>query len=265
MKATARLIGSVRTLSDLRSFATPEVLPSKTRDVSYVPVPHDTVRDLTEKSLLANGFTILDEQIAVARDNQRAFGTFVVSNTDTASDWNLAVGWRNAHDKSSKAMIATGSRVVVCANMCIFAEHVLGRKHTTNIMAELPDLIDLAIKNEVMAHQRIQTEQFQAMKTRAITRDEAILTIVEAVETATSGPHYLKGCLSKGKVMDILGHWESSESTEQHGKDNAWSLWNAGTHYAKSRWAKNAYEASQELAIWQQVCAKRFAPVLATA
>lgn len=265
--STATLIGSATTLAELRKIPTPAPAPSLTREVSHVSIPHATVYDLVRDGVESNGLRIREDRIATARDDLRAFGTFVVEADPTKHtgidwafepDWTLAIGWRNAHDKSSSAMLATGSNVFVCSNMCFFAEHVIGRRHTKDIMEDLPTLISEGIQNEVVAHYNKQKAQFDALKARPVSRDESILAIVEAAKNAQKS--HCGGFLSKSKVMDLIAHHEASESADQHGTGTAWTLFNAGTHFAKDRWHKNSYEASRELAVWQNTIGKIFAP-----
>jgi hypothetical protein len=51
------------------------------------------------------------------------------------------LGLRNSHDKSLPIGIAFGSRVIVCDNLALSADHVIRRKHTIEVMRELPALL----------------------------------------------------------------------------------------------------------------------------
>ena len=62
-----------------------------------------------------------------------------------SDDWGTIVGLRNSHDKRFPAALALGSSVFVCDNTAFSGEVVLARRHTTNILRDLPQVTTRAI------------------------------------------------------------------------------------------------------------------------
>jgi hypothetical protein len=66
-----------------------------------------------------------------ASDNaERNFGILEVRNGSLHSDYGLAVGLQNTHDRTYPAGLAFGSRVLVCSNLSFVHEVTLARRHT---------------------------------------------------------------------------------------------------------------------------------------
>ncbi len=131
---------------------------------SFTPIPHDQLVSLTRDAINRAGLSIVEEEHALARDGLRYFGGFALTGADIAgSDRNIVLGLRNAHDKSFAASIAVGNRMMVCENLCFSSDVKLARRHTTNIMNDLPRVLSSAVAR-VVAHWNDMGNRIEAYK-----------------------------------------------------------------------------------------------------
>lgn len=131
---------------------------------THTPIGHHTLVNLTREAVSAAGLTILEEEHALHRGGLRYFGGFALTGKGIAGDdRQVVLGLRNAHDKSFAAAICIGNRMMVCENLCFSSDVKLARRHTLNIMADLPRVLADAV-GRVVSHwndmgQRIQRYQ----------------------------------------------------------------------------------------------------------
>jgi len=261
------------TVEQLRQYATEPATET------HIPIAHANMRDMVVERLLAVGLSIKDEQIAVSTrkdveiDGQlvesysKAFGVFDVSGVDYAIDdtamMGLSVGWRNSSNKQLPAAICIGSRVFVCDNLCFSGTLMLKRRHTKNIMDDLPDMIAAAFgRVEELANRQYRVyDRFRDIK---ITNDEAAAVVVEACQRSGKGP------LASKNVLPLLDYYNHEATDEQqsaglkynrdlHGHGTVYALWNAMTGFAGQYVDRNLVEASVPLLTAHNVLAARFA------
>ena len=119
---------------------------------SHTPIPHADLVTMTRDALGRAGLSIIEEEHALARGGLRYFGGFALTGSDiNGTDRNIVLGLRNAHDKSFAASIAVGNRMLVCENLCFSSDVKLARRHTTNILNDLPRVLSSAV-SRVVAH-----------------------------------------------------------------------------------------------------------------
>src|SRR5512137_1922074 len=112
----------------------------------WMPVPHMTLVTELETALKPHNMQIVNETFKLDKAGARMFGMLQVGNCKEAGDdFGFAVGLRNAHDKMIRAGLAVGMGVGVCSNLSFRGEIVIGRKHTTEILIDLPLLMSSAI------------------------------------------------------------------------------------------------------------------------
>ena len=113
---------------------------------SHTPIPHHKLVGLTREALDRAGLEVKEEEHALARGGLRYFGGFSLKGSDVnGDDRNIVLGLRNAHDKSFAASIAVGNQMMVCENLCFSSDIKLARRHTTNILADLPRVLSSAV------------------------------------------------------------------------------------------------------------------------
>jgi len=237
------------------------------------------VRDLVADRLAPLGLTVDNEQIGVSTTTvetidggevevfNKAFGVFDVKGADWAVDSGnevgLSVGWRNSMNKTLPASIAVGSRVFVCDNLCLSGELIIKRRHTLNIMADLPNMIAGAL-DKIEGYANRQFAFYERLRDIKVTDDEAVAVIAQACKA--SGKSFLarKNVLN---IMDAYDHEIASDAEraagieynrDQHGHGTAWSLLNAGTAFAKNTTNRNFVDATPPLLDWHKTFQARF-------
>jgi hypothetical protein len=92
-------------------------------------------------------------------------------------------GLRNSHDKSFPIGVAFGSRVFVCDNLAFIADHVVKRRHTTNLKRDLPALVTEMIE-PLALHREAQAKTFERYKGALLTDQQADHAIMGSTEKA---------------------------------------------------------------------------------
>ena len=148
---------------------------------SHTPIPHHQLVGLTREALDRAGLEVKEEEHALARGGLRYFGGFSLKGSDvTGDDRNIVLGLRNAHDKSFAASIAVGNQMMVCENLCFSSDIKLARRHTTNILADLPRVLSSAVAR-VTSHWQDMGKRIQSYKETEV--ESASDLIVQLVDT----------------------------------------------------------------------------------
>jgi hypothetical protein len=103
---------------------------------SHRPVPHKDVVEEVLGELRGKGMVPAKESYALARHGNRMFGVIDFKDALMPEGMGIAIGIRNAHDKSMKLGVAGGTRVFVCDNLAFGGTVVRNRKHTRRISVE---------------------------------------------------------------------------------------------------------------------------------
>jgi len=207
------------------------VTPSGTD--SWQPIPHNSLISLLEDRIPQYGMEIVSQAHGLSADNARYFGMFQIAPTaiggdgddssKLAEDYAIVFGLRNSHDKSFNAGLACGSGVFVCDNLCFSAEIVVGRRHTTHIMRDLPVLMSNAMGKLVDARVS-QDNRLAAYKETELTNDQADHLVCDA---------YRAGAIKKTRISDVLEQWDTPAHPEFNDR-TAWSLFNGFTEVYKN-------------------------------
>ena len=192
---------------------------------TWFPIPHSTLIAQVESSLAALNLRVVESAFALAREGQRFFGLMRVQNGVPASkDFGYVLGLRNSQDKAFTAQLAVGSSVFVCDNLAFNGEISLARKHTKNIISDLPRLTGSALG--------LLCERWQSMEQR--------YTAYKGFELGQASVHdivcravELNAC-AWSHIPDVLKEWKAPRHPEfvQAGP-TAWRLFNAFTESLK--------------------------------
>jgi hypothetical protein len=193
--------------------------PAKTD--SYQPVPHSDLVSIFREQLKAANLSVIKEHHTTARYGQRYFGLFQIDMGKQGSSGTV-VGLRNSYDKSFPAGICAGNAPFVCDNLCFHNEVVLGRRHTTNILRDLPQIVSRAIG--------MLGNMWTNHETRVSTYSKTELNDEQAGNLILRG--YRAGAIGKTMIADVLDQWEKP-AHEDFGPRNLWSLHNAFTEVYK--------------------------------
>jgi hypothetical protein len=190
---------------------------------TWAPLAHRDFLDAIRTRLPRFGLNIKGEQYALAKDGARMFGV-ITTTVGTRDDLGYAIGLRNSHDMSFATDVLAGSKVFVCDNLAFNGEVRINRKHTKNLMRDLPalmyDMLDklVSMKGNVL-------NECDAMRKVALDEKDVAYLIVQAVKNGAMPGRYLQNVLSEYERPTF------EEFTER----NAWSLYNAFTYVFKER------------------------------
>lgn len=210
--------GEEVTFADVLASATPSATDS------YVPVPHGQFVSLVKAGLEKANLEIVGESHALAKGGDRYFGLIQVAKQDEAEkDYSLILGVRNSHDKKFPAGIVAGSGVFVCDNLAFSGEVKEFRKHTVNLMRDLPFKVTSAVAslNDLWVSQDVRINAYKEASLNSSVMLHDIL--VSAFQRGAMPITYLPHVLTEFKTP----------SHEEFSNRNVWSLFNAFTEILK--------------------------------
>jgi hypothetical protein len=190
---------------------------------SFQPIGHALLVDQMREAIARAGFSIKEEEHALARMGQRYFGGFSIVGKDVnATDRELVLGLRNAHDKSFAASICIGNRMLVCENLCFSSDIKLARKHTTNILRDIARVLSEAV-GRCVSHFSDMTNRIDNYKTIELVEDEAAGLIMSLADAKA---------IPAREVYPIMQQFRTPNHPEFNGK-TLWSLYNGVTECLK--------------------------------
>lgn len=199
------------------------------------PIAHDYLISELHKRLPNFGMTVVAEAYGLfynkkqGTEGDRMFGLMQVEPTfsildddDKHDDYSLVFGVRNSHDKAFAAGVCCGLSVFVCDNLSFSGEITLARRHTTNIMNDLPNIINSAVANLVdMRH--TQATRIEAYKETELTNNHAKALILDG---------FTAGAINSTRIVKVLAEWNEPRHDEFKPR-NVWSLFNGVTEVLK--------------------------------
>ena len=149
---------------------------------SHTPIPHFSLVEETHAALDRAGLKVEEEEHALGRGGLRYFGGFALKGNDMkADDRRLVLGLRNAHDKSFAASVCIGNQMMVCENLCFSSDVKLARRHTTNILRDLPMVLSNAI-SRVVSHWADMGKRIESYKNTEVQRDRCADMVIDLVD-----------------------------------------------------------------------------------
>jgi len=217
------------TLAQLAELPTPE--PTKT----WKPIPHADVPTIITDLVTEHGWhyagSIDDNpfKISVTPNGNKMFGVcqlVVPGVLEGETDFGLAIGFCNSHDKSMSLQVVVGTNVFICDNMIINGDFKVRREHTSGI-----DPIESLRKafGYIPEIAGSFTDWFGGMRNRHIDADEGIGFLAKCVEHKA---------LPIGDFMDARSNFLNgflSDLDIQHG-GTMWSAYQAVT----AQWKKHS-------------------------
>jgi len=202
-------------VADLAKVATPH------RTETYQPIPHADLVSIFREQMKNARLNIKQELHTTARFGQRYFGLFEIDMGKQGSSGTI-VGLRNSHDKSFPAGLCAGNAPFVCSNLAFHNEVTLHRRHTPNLLRDLPQIVSRAIGK--------LTDMWTRNEVRVAKYAETPLTDDQAGTLILRG--YRAGAIGKTMIADVLDQWEKPLH-EEFAPRNLWSLHNAFTEVYK--------------------------------
>ena len=198
--------------------------PTPTGTDSWTPVAHGEFINLVEAGLKNANMRVMEECHALGHEGNRIFSLLSVSNCKPAGeDYSYVLGLRNSHDKSFPGSLAAGARVFVCDNLAFSGEVQITRRHTKNIMRDLPILVGKAIGLLAEKWTEMNT-RIDLYKTTEINDRDAHDFMIRALEAKVAPVRQLD---------TIMKEWKAPRHPEFATSKNAWRLYNAFTEAAK--------------------------------
>lgn len=206
-------------------------LPAVQTTQTFKPVPHiELIRGL-EFALAEQDIHIHAEKFSVNREGNALFGVMdlvglqITAGNSADSGFRSALGLRTANDKSMSLQIAVGAKVLVCDNLAFSADMIaLKRKHTSklDLIGELKDAVKRFV--EKFWH---MSAQFDALKNKAITGNDARIRIYDIFAKGVLAPRYFPS-------VHAAYFSPTGEEYETCYKSTLWALHNAFTWTLKS-------------------------------
>jgi hypothetical protein len=196
-------------------------LPKETD--SYQPVPHADLVTMVEtigRDILT-GYRFDREDYGLARDGRQLFGThtYRVPGDDHMG---LTIGFRNSYDKSLSVGLAVGASVFVCDNLAFTGDLTVMRKHTSNVLTDLEDMIIATIYRCRKNYGQIASDA-EFMEEQTLADDEAFQML---------GLLFGRGVLTPRQLPIVKKEW-LKPSYEDFEPRNLWSFYNACTEGLK--------------------------------
>ncbi len=188
---------------------------------THVPVPHIHVRDMLAQNLNMLGMEFTSERIQTTHDGNRAIGMLY---TEPMDGIRFSAGWMNAHDKSSSTKFLAGEEVFICTNGQVFAEFMVRRKHTMNILRDLEQLAYQAVVGFKGAQELNQHRQ-DAYEAVSLTSDSARAMAVRLAEHRVIAP---------SQIVNLIEEYESPSFGYDRNVQTVWGLNAAATHNLKN-------------------------------
>ena len=210
-------------------------VPTPEPEGIWHPISHEAAIGIVEDQFSNRNLEWLERDFVLggARgepDGDRLFGVWEFPGED--DDHGFEVGFRHSHDKSVANSLCAGPRVFVCSNLAFTAAHVVSRKHTVNLLQELPDLVGAAVDKVFEERRRIK-ERFDRYKAFEFTANDWEKFCCEC---------FRQGVLAPSKFHALDSNWENPPH-EEHAGHTAWSAYNAVTETLKLYSSRNAIQA----------------------
>ncbi len=218
--------GSVWTSNNVETLTVEDQLkavktPEKT--ATHTPIPHSLLVSKTRTALDRAGFSITEEEHALARGGQRYFGGFALTGDDIkGEDRRLVFGLRNSSDKSTAASACMGNSMMVCDNMCFSSDVKLARRHTVNILRDLDGMLAKAI-SRIVTSWHDMGQRIEAYKVAEISHDRASNLVVDLAEVKA---------LPERDVYKTAKEFRNPRHPEFRG-NTLWNLYNSVTENLK--------------------------------
>jgi hypothetical protein len=135
----------------------------------------------------------------------------------------LSIGFRNSYDRSLSVGITIGASVFVCDNLVFFGEIKAFRKHTSNLLQDIKQMILSTIYAQKEKFNRIENDA--ARLKRITVNDETAFKIM--------GVLFGKNIISPRQLPVMKKEW-LEPSYDSFKERNAWSLYNAATEALKT-------------------------------
>lgn len=195
---------------------------------THQPIAHSDMIDLAVSNLKKAGYQITDTEFALHQSTDKwgklkdmMFG--IIELKSDHSDYTPMIGLRNSNSRHSASKFSVGTRMFICDNMQFSNDHVIGHKHTTGILDELPARMEEAVSKLKYEFERTHN-RMEYFKRTELTDDARWTIIGNSVETALK------------KSPSAVGQWLAEYRDPRHDefkRKDFFAFQNAFTEIAK--------------------------------
>jgi hypothetical protein len=204
-------------IDQLATIATPKATDSHT------PIAHSYLVEMTREAINRAGLEVREEEHALASGGLNYFGGFALKGSDIYSaEREIVLGLRNSNNKQFAASICVGNRMLVCDNLCFSSDIKLARKHTANILRDLPRILADAVSRVVTSWADMEA-RIAIYKEVEISRPRAENLVIDLADA--------KG-LPVREIYNTIQEFRNPRHDEFKG-GTMWSLYNAVTENLK--------------------------------
>lgn len=213
-------------------------VPVSTR--TYKAISHGSIIDAIKENLDKENVHVISERYSGTLGNQIITGHMAV-NYQLDNELKFEIAFMNSYNKAKRAVVVSGSEVVVCENGHILGDSSYGvfrRKHTgtadQDIKTFIPEMVKTAIEKFQVLYQ-----QKESMKNRILDK-KAINELV--------GQLYLEESLLKSHQLSLLKKEIELPTFDYNADPNSvWSMYNNVTYVFKQTHPSNWISVHQTL------------------
>jgi len=179
-------------------YADVEQCPTPPGTKTWKPIPHTTLIETTLDQMADAGLSVIDQAHALTgASGERYFGLFHMRTDEAMDDYGLVVGLTNSHDKTISARLGVGAGFYASNTLAFTGEIRFGRKHTPNILNDLPDLIAHAVSKLDTFRRRQDTRlaKYGEKRIRDKTAHDLVIRSLDA------------NVISGSKIPKVIGEW----------------------------------------------------------
>jgi len=215
---------------------------------THEPIKHIDFLESIEKAIERSGFIELTgtPELGVSKDGEHFFGfmDIITRTTKTTNgfildgDVKLQIIARNANDMKFLANVNGGTKTMCCDNMAFFGSLMQfghqtergqrrGRKHTSKIHLEMPQLLDDALgrlANQVDSFE----ERYRLYKDTPVNDRQMHDLVCRSLDVKNEGREK-KAAITTSFVYPVLKEWHDSQFIEFRDQKNAWGAFSAFT------------------------------------
>ena len=201
--------------------------------VTYKPISHRQLVDLTLESVYQSGFEIDNENYLTARDGDVATARYTIKNVKD-NDMQLQVVWQNSYDKSASLKFAIGVQIMICSNGMVSGDHgSFKRMHKGTVQDFAPAAITEYIKSAGDAFTKMQKDR-EAFKAHEISKER---------RSELLGRMFAHEKFLQSTQLNIIQREFNNPTHDYGAPDTLWELYNYTTFAMKeihpSRWMKD--------------------------
>ena len=223
----------------------------------FRPLTHAEALDYVQDAMHDCGLTMPDDggkNFSLAADGAKMAGIMPIdlpiigeSFEGANDDARMQMLIMNSFDKTIALKLGFGSTISVCTNGSVFAEKVVGRKHTLNILEDLPVLIRQTLDATQSLVER-QSDFFNKLREIELTTPQVHDIVVRLAKN---------NVVNKGQILDIVNEWQNP-SYEAFNQPTAWALHNAVTENSKKIQYQNGVTFSSRMTMMTSMFNQEF-------